>query len=252
MSKRSRALRYYRSYKPQSPLSKLLRTLLRLVLVLFLAYHLISVFLLRSYRVDTAAAEPNIERHDTLLASPLLYGPSLPFVDSELPALRSPRRGELVIRNNRPAPRGGVAVRLADPLLRFFTLQRLTLQPEPPSGLFPGRSVLRVVGLPGDTVKMEGYTVYVRPAGSSSFIPERELAGRTYPLTIPPADPGAGEEGEIPFDGNQPPLELSEGEYLLLPDNRRFAAAARVWRPSPASRITDKVMVRYWPQFTRF
>ncbi len=250
MSKRSRALRHYRSYKPRSFLTKLLSTLVKVVVVLFIGYYLVSGFFLRTYQVHTSAGLPQLSLEDRIIATPLPYGPQVPFLQHELPPLRSPERGELVVRSNRTASGAGVTLRIADPLVRFFTLQRVSLLSNDSAGLNPARSVLRVVGLPGDTVQMREYTVYVQPPSSGDFIPEGQLIEREYRLITPPTPPGGGEN--VPLSGYHSAFTLEEGEYLLMPDNRSFAAASAAWRPTKQWHIVDKVMVRYWPQFTRF
>jgi signal peptidase I len=250
MSKRSRALRYYRSYKPQNPLSKLLRLLLKLIVILFLGYYLITGFLIRSYHVETVAGQPSVKPEDGLLATPLIFGPRIPFTGGELPPLRSPRRGELVVRRNPTSDETGLLVKIGDPVLRFFTLQQYSLRGTGAPGFSPRSSILRVIGLPGDTVRMWDFTVYIKPGGSGAFIAERELIGEQYPLRIP-QEPSGGGSG-VPAAGTHPPLTLGEGEYLLVPDNRRFAAAAAAWRPTGEEMIADKVLVRYWPEYTRF
>jgi signal peptidase I len=250
MSKRSRALRYYRSYKPQNPFTKLLRILIRIMVVLFVGYYLITGFFLRTYRVETVAAQPAVTPEDSLLTTPLVYGAPLPFVDGEMPKIRSPQRGELVVYSNPKRRIDSTVLRIADPVVRFFTLQRTSLLPDTGPGFGPSHSLLRVVGVPGDTVRMRNYTVLIKPRTGGSFIPERELIPHDYPLLVPQVSSGGGET--VPVSGRHDELTLQEGQYLLLPDNRSFAAAARVWQPTAERHIVDKVLVRYWPEFTRF
>jgi signal peptidase I len=250
MSKRSRALRYYRSYKPQSPLTKVFRTLLKLLIVLFIAYYLITAFFIRTYSVNTTSALPQLSTEDSILTSPLLFGPEVPLVDRAIPPLRPPRRGELVVCSNPRETEAGLPARIADPVVRFFTLQRVTLIGNRRAGLNPARSIMRVIGVPGDTVKMNDYTVSIKSRQGSSFINERQMIQEEYSLIIPPPAPGGN--SEIPLSGSHPSITLGEGEYLLIPDNRGFAGSSSVWEPTAEHRITDKVLVRYWPQFTRF
>ncbi len=91
----------------------------------------------------------------------------------------------------------------------------------------------RVVGLPGDTVKIVGNQAYILPAGSEIYISETDL-GLVDKIT--PA--------EIEMLKKVPPVKLEKGCYYLLSDNRNFLSDSRSMGPVEKKQIHAKVIYR--------
>ncbi len=86
--------------------------------------------------------------------------------------------------------------------------------------------VKRVVGLPGETIRVAGGKVYIDGK------PLEEDYARHFP-------PGAG---ETIYEDKVPP-----GHYYVLGDNRPDSHDSRYFHAVPASRIRGKVVLRWWP-----
>ena len=82
--------------------------------------------------------------------------------------------------------------------------------------------IKRVIGLPGDTVRIEGGRVYINDA------PLEE----TY-LAAPPRYTG---EWKVP-----------EGFVFTLGDNRNNSSDSHVWGMAPIANIIGRALVVYWP-----
>lgn len=110
----------------------------------------------------------------------------------------------------------------------------------------PEYFVKRIIGIPGDTVKIENGLVYVKHAGSDEFTQinedylNQENKNSTYFSQKP--------------DSNA--FEVPEGNYFLLGDNRNHSNDSRSWfspidqQPSPyvpLENISGKVLVVLWP-----
>jgi len=93
--------------------------------------------------------------------------------------------------------------------------------------------IKRIVGLPGDTVRVRDGDVLVEPQGQAqrllleTYLPSQKI---TY---------SAG-GGELVF-------HIKEGEYFVLGDNRRQSSDSRVWGVVEKDLITGKVLLRAWP-----
>jgi signal peptidase I len=119
------------------------------------------------------------------------------------PLVRPPRRGDLVVvARSRPtgAPPSG--------------------SPDPSGGL---EVVKRVVGLPGERVRLAGGRLEV----DGSPVPEPYLAG---PPTV----------GELD-------LELGPAQYLVLGDHRMASTDGRDFGPVGADALLGLVRFAYWP-----
>ncbi len=209
----------------------------------FLCFTLIGTLFISTIVVENSTMEPGILEGDRFVVSPFPYGARLPLFSFRLPGPDQPARGDLVVVD-RSAARESNVLRFVDSLVRFFSGQRAALSRGAASA-----SLKRVVGLPGDTVSMQGHILRVRPAGEPYALTEFELAKRTYDVNVPKLP--AGWSAVLPFSDALPPLTLGAGEYFLVSDDRSAANDSRVWGAVKIDDIGAKVLFRYWP-FSRF
>ena len=96
--------------------------------------------------------------------------------------------------------------------------------------------IKRVIGLPGETVKIERGRVYIKTKNSATF----RLLSEDLP--------GVSENPKCRIDGE---WELEKGQYFVLGDNRDDSSDSSSWGPVPRKNIIAKTWLRYWP-FSRF
>jgi signal peptidase I len=89
--------------------------------------------------------------------------------------------------------------------------------------------IKRVIGLPGDTVRIERGRVYVN--------------GSREPLT----EEYVKDDGGYGYGGNRIEKKIGPDEYYVLGDNRRDSCDSRRFSGVPAKNIKGKVIVRWWP-----
>ncbi len=217
--------------------------------VLLVALHTaITRVLVFSFRVDSVSMEPALSRGDRLLATPLAFGIPIRLLPPRLRSYANPRRGDLVVFEVPGSPAWTWPMCLAETFLRFITLSRHSIAEGPDGRPLARLSVKRVIGLPGDTVRMQRLRAYVRPAGHIGYQPEEEIVPGGYAINTEQVV--RWPEG-LPFGGDTGEIELGQGEYFVLGDNRARSSDSRSWDAVARELMRGRVLLRYWP-VTRF
>lgn len=220
---------YEFSYKERKKLRNTILFFVGLFLLIFALHTLFSSFLLFPVVVKSDSMLPRTDRGGVVLASPI----------------GSVDRGTTVILRPQLRKRMGALKALASRFVSFVTFQQLQAF-EPGGEAFSSGNVMRrVVGLPGDTIYMKDFILYVRPAGDQHFLTEFELAEVSYDINI-----GGLPEGWDRIMGAAGNLEeqtLGEGEYFLLCDNRIEGVDSRIWGPVHKKAIGGKALFQYFP-----
>jgi signal peptidase I len=217
----------------------------RIVLIALVLYLVAAHFLVSTSRIESVSMAPTLEPADRVIVSSLAYGPRVPFSYARLPGIGEPQRGDLVVI--RPPFVGAQPFfrRLFEPVAAFFTLQRATLHRDIYGARVNASMVKRLVGMPGDTVRLRSYAAFIKPAGATQFVPEADLLP-ARPAGAKPVLP-KGWDSSMPLSGTASDLVLGSDEYYVLGDNRQESSDSRSWGPLPRSRIMAKVIYRYWP-----
>jgi len=105
--------------------------------------------------------------------------------------------------------------------------------------------VKRIIGLPGDTIKMEDNTFYIKPAGQSYFLSEYELVDNSYDTGTLGEELIWPERNFLSYD--LPEIVLGESEYYLAGDVRNSSNGSLYTGPVHADQIKSKVLLKYWP-----
>jgi len=165
----------------------------------------IRIFLFQPFFVQGASMEPNFKDGDYLVVNEFGYKITNVLDDFGLPhiftmgAFRELNRGDVVV-------------------FRY---------PRDPKQFF----IKRVVGLPGETVKIEGGRVTIfnnqNPEGLTldehTYIPEGLVTNGAITIVI------------------------KSDEYFVLGDNRPFSHDSRAWGVLPEKDVVGKVLIRAWP-----
>lgn len=116
-----------------------IREWLESILVAFILAMVIRTFIVQAFKIPTGSMRPTLIEGDLILVNKFIYGAKLPFSDLRLPALRQPRRGDVIV----------------------------FIYPEDPKKDF----IKRLVGLPGETLEIKNGTIYIndKPLLNSSF-----------------------------------------------------------------------------------
>jgi len=217
----------------------------RILLIAFILYLIVSRFLVATFRVESVSMEPHVNPGDRVIVSFLAFGPLVPFSHTRFPGLSTPQRGDLVMvqppfYNDEP-----VLVRFFEPVVRFFTLHKATLRRDLYGNRVNSYMLKRVIGVPGDTIRVNNYRVSIRPQGGSDFVGEDQLIPVRYIMHTTLT--ASGWDSSLPFSGSAEEIHLKDREYYVMGDNRPDSSDSRSWGPVSIERIVGKVIYRYWP-----
>lgn len=161
---------------------------------------------------------------------------------------KTPERGSVILLKPNVDRKNNLLKKLLNKTVSFFTLQKVFMYE---NANYPGEKseLRRVVGMPGDTIFMRDYVLYIKPAGSKHFLTEFEIVDKPYNVTffIPPEN----WDGTIGVEGYFDEFELKANEYFVLGDNRKSCEDSRLWGPVNISQIEAKALFLYFP-FNRF
>lgn len=153
-------------------------------------------------------------------------------------------RGEIVLVSSRHDRDFSIFTKVVDKVCAFFTGQQyFPLTNLHRSGSSP--VFRRIVGVPGDTIYMNDYVLYIKPEGQQYFLTEFEFIKKPYTVGISPAQ--ALWDSQLGAVGSFEEIKLGQNEYFLLSDNRTSAADSRLWGPVDGSKIIGKAVFKYFP-----
>jgi signal peptidase I len=161
----------------------------------------------QAFKIPTGSMENNLLVGDHLLVNKFIFAPTAAAVETSLLPIEPIRRGEVIV-------------------FKF---------PQDPERDF----IKRVIGLPGETVRLENGSVFVtQPGGVEVRIDEPYLVtgtdGRPAP-TLPRDAAGTTE------------WVVRDGEYFVMGDNRPESQDSRFFGPIERDLIVGRAFVRYFP-----
>lgn len=199
------------------------------ILFLFICINIIISFLVYPVKQTSLSMAPDLPEDSVVMVSPLL---------------RNYERGDVVLVSSRKQLDINLFKKTANLFTKFFTAQNISLVEDENN---PGTKnhIRRIVGLPGDTIYMRDYVMYVKPAGEKHFLTEFEITPEPYNVTffVPPA----GWDTTLGVKGTFGEITLGSNEYFVLSDNRKSSDDSRLWGKITKNDISAKVFLCYFP-----
>ncbi|MDN6296769.1 MAG: signal peptidase I [Halomonas sp.] len=184
-------------------------------------------FIVEPFQIPSGSMRPTLKVGDFILVNKYAYGLRLPVINTKFLDVSEPERGDVMV-------------------FRF---------PEEPSVNF----IKRVVGLPGDHIRYEGKQLYVNGEPVAKTLvekgpeasPRQLLLGETlgdahHAIYNNPLDPGP----------QMREIEVPEGQYFMMGDNRDHSNDSRYWGFVPEENIVGRAFAvwMHWdgglPSFT--
>lgn len=230
----------YRSYREKKSQSKKFRTYLIRISIMLVFYSFFTIFIAISIGVTGDSMSPNINSGNSVIMLPYKNVHSI----LQSSNIKSFKRGEVVISGTNYATKPSMLEVILDPIVRIFTLQKKSLIYD--NRDYNGRGeLLRVVGLPGDTVKIKDSTVYVKSESQEFFLSEFELSSVDYDILKQDFTPDWDED--FPFSSKADEIVIEKDHYFLISDNRGTLNDSRIFGSVNKDEIIGKVLLKYWP-----
>lgn len=189
------------------------------IVVALLVWFALSTFLVKAFRISSGSMERTLLVGDFLFVNKALYGAEVPLLGKHLPAVREPRRGDIVVFRSP----------IEDSIL-----------------------VKRLIGAPGDTVGMvdgrvsrngqlldEPYVVRTE-LPPEALRPEPEMRWQLPYLT------GTETASYQPTVRTWGPLVVPRDSFLMLGDNRDGSRDSRFWGFVPRRNIQGSPLLIYF------
>lgn len=200
-------------------------------------------FIVQAVKVPTGSMQNTITIGDHLLVNKFIFAPgtSLPFLPQ-----REIRRGDIIVfkyPGNKYDPRRDSDRPDNKPIITNY--------------------VKRVIGIPGDRIRLEGQNVFV----NDKVVSEHKIEAIDYnnkaPLKIvssheakpeekydvyykPDANDDLSEYDVFRFEGNGREITVPEASYFVMGDNRNNSEDSRYWGFVPRDLVIGRAMFVYW------
>lgn len=177
------------------------------ILVAVILALIIRTFFFQAFKIPSGSMEDTLLIGDHLLVNKFLYGTKIPFVDERIFKMRDPRRGDVIVFE--------FPLDTLDTSLSFWQKKDF---------------IKRVIGLPGDRVKMVDQTVYVN--------------GQPYKIPYE-IHKGAGADPS-PLIQSFNEVAVPQNSYFVMGDNRDRSSDSRFWGFVPKDNIKGLAFIKYW------
>jgi len=160
----------------------------------------IRTFVVQAFKIPSGSMKPTLKIGDHILVNKFIYGVKLPYVRKTIIPISDPERGDIIVFK----------------------------YPEEPDKDF----IKRVIGIPGDTVKIKEKQVFVN---GKPF--HHEYSMHTDSNVIP---------GRVNHRDNFGPVTVPEDAYFVMGDNRDNSYDSRFWGFVKESAIKGEAFIIYW------
>ena len=190
------------------------------IAVALVIWFVLRALLVEAFRIPSSSMEHTLLVGDFLFVNKALYGAEVPLVHARLPAIREPRRLDIVVFDSKTQE--GVKV------------------------------VKRLVGMPGDTLEMKHAVLfrdgraqsepYIQHVDSLADPIESEMKAWQVSYLLP----GVDRDDYHPSRDNWGPLVVPAGQYFVMGDNRDNSYDSRYWG------FVDRRVIRGRPLFVYY
>ena len=185
-----------------------------------LVFLLLRTFLIEGYHIPSGSMERTLLVGDWLFVNKALYGAEVPLLHTHLPAVREPRRGDVVVFDSKDDP--------------------------------DQKIVKRLIGLPGDTLAMRAShlirngIVVDEPYVVHTDTTETAEAWRGVMREWQVRHLATDTTGYYPDLQNWGPIVVPEDSLFVLGDNRENSLDSRFWGFLPRENLRGSPMFVYY------
>lgn len=192
------------------------------ILIALVVWFFLRTFLVEAFRIPSGSMENTLLIGDFLFVNKLLYGAEVPLIHKRLPAVREPRRGDVIV---------------------FDSVED--------EGL---KVVKRLIGVPGDTLAMERGQLYrnglpidepwaVHSDPSAGADPAQRTRMREWQL---PHLAGRNRASYNPDLQDWGPIVVPADSFFMMGDNRDGSYDGRYWGFLPRENVRGRPLLVYF------
>jgi len=174
------------------------------LVVAFIIAMILRTLVVQAFKIPSGSMEDTLLIGDHLLVNKFVYGTQVPFTDKRFLSIRDPQRSDIIVFE---FPR--------DEDLPFWKRRDF---------------IKRIIGVPGDRVKMIDQVVYVND--EPYVIPQEVHKGAQ----------GRGRSEIFNFSERV----VKPGHYFVMGDNRDRSHDSRFWGQVPEENIKGLAFIKYW------
>lgn len=193
------------------------------IAVALVVWFFLRTFLVEAFRIPSGSMENTLLIGDFLFVNKLLYGAEVPLIHKRLPAIREPRRGDILV---------------------FDSVEEAGL-----------KVVKRLIGVPGDTLSMETGQLYrngksvsepwaIRTDPNANADPLQREQMRRWQL--PYLVGGVKADNYHPDLNNWGPFVVPVGSFFMMGDNRDGSYDGRYWGFLPRKNVRGRPLLVYY------
>ncbi|HEY4099352.1 MAG TPA: signal peptidase I [Gemmatimonadales bacterium] len=181
----------------------------------------LSSFVVQAYFIPSPSMETTLMVGDVLFVNKFLFGAKIPFIHAHLPAIREPRRGDIVV--------------FISPIEDSILVKRL-------------------IGVPGDTLQMKSAVLYrngkalqepyaqsTDPTWTADSVTRGEMRRFQLPHYVGP-DPAH----YYPDVHDWGPIVVPKDSLWMMGDNRDSSRDSRFWGFTPRVNVRGTPMIIYY------
>ena len=192
------------------------------IAVALVCWFILSALVVQAFHIPSSSMENTLLVGDVLWVNKLLYGAEIPLIHKRLPAIREPRRGEILV---------------------FDSVEQEGLE-----------VVKRLIGTPGDTIAMENGVLirngqrleepWVEPANR---LAETDPLGRNQMRQWQVKYLVSGDTSKYtPEPNNWGPIVVPRDSFFMMGDNRRESYDGRFWGFLPRRNVRGTPLIVYY------
>lgn len=160
----------------------------------------IRTFVVQAFKIPSGSMKPTLQIGDHILVNKFIYGVKLPFIMTKIIPVTEPTNGDIIVFK----------------------------YPKDPDKDF----IKRVIGVPGDTVKVRNKKIFVNNVQLSV-----DHGVHSDPNIIP---------AQMNQRDNFGPVTVPENSYFVMGDNRDNSYDSRFWGFVGEKAIKGKAFIIYW------
>jgi signal peptidase I len=193
------------------------------IAVALVVWFFLRTFLVEAFRIPSGSMENTLLIGDFLFVNKLLYGAEVPLINKRLPALREPRRGEILV---------------------FDSVEEAGL-----------KVVKRLIGVPGDTLSMkngelyrdgkpvsEPWVIRTDPSAQADYTQREKMRNWQSEYLVGGVNP----QNYHPDLNNWGPIVVPPNRYFMMGDNRDGSYDGRYWGFLPRTHVRGRPLLVYY------